>query len=73
MAIRLEVQPYCESCCDFEVDIIKPEKVTVYGADGPQDIAVYHTDTIIRCRYNKRCEAIKRYLEKRKEDRFGSV
>lgn len=53
MAIKLEVQPYCSECCDFEADVTKPERVTA---------TVGRTDTIIKCKYAKRCEAIKRYL-----------
>lgn len=61
MTIKLEVQPYCSECCDFEADVTKPERVTavVYGINEP---TVGRTDTIIRCKYAKRCEAIKRYL-----------
>lgn len=72
MAIRLEVQPYCESCCDFDPDVTKPEKETLHVYDHrniiDKDIVVRQTDTIVRCKYAKRCEAIKRYLSQQKED-----
>lgn len=65
MAIRLEIQPYCSECCDFEADVTKPERKRD-GRDGEP----YLSDTIIRCRNAKRCEAIKRYLvNKTKEDK----
>ena len=47
--IRLDIQDYCASCCDFEPDVTKPVKVV-------------QSDTIIRCTHAKRCECIKRYL-----------
>lgn len=57
MAIRLEVQPYCSECCDFEADVTKPERKR-NGSDGE----LYLSDTIVRCKNFKRCEAIRRYL-----------
>lgn len=53
--IRLDVQLYCELCREFEPDVTRPETLTT--SDG-----IYQTDTIISCRYAKRCENIKRYL-----------
>lgn len=59
--IRLDIQPYCLSCCDFEADVTKPEKVQT-------DYNTYVlTDTVVRCKYAKRCESIKRYLEQREK------
>lgn len=54
--IRIEVEEYCHNCLDFSPDITKPERVitALYGE--------HWTDTIIRCEYRKRCEAIKKYL-----------
>ena len=63
--IRLEVQPYCSECCDFDPDVIKPEKII--GSNG----FVMVGDTIVRCSYTKRCEAIKRYLSKRTNEEKG--
>ena len=57
--IRLDIQPYCEQCCDFDPDVTKPVKNTIYS-DEP---IVLQTDTIVRCKNAKRCEHIKRYLE----------
>lgn len=55
--IRLEVQYYCGDCHDFEPDVTKPEKYR------DTHLNLCQTDTIIQCKYAKRCEAIKRYLE----------
>ena len=57
--IRVEVEEYCQSCLDFEPDVTKPEKV--YGDDN----AIVLSDTVIRCKYRKRCQGITRYLEHR--------
>ena len=55
--IKLDIQPYCEQCCDFEPDVTRPRKLT-------DDIGTYIlTDTIIRCEHAKRCENIRRYLK----------
>lgn len=63
--IRLEVQPYCSECCDFDPDVIKPEKIICSNG------FVMVGDTIVRCSYAKRCEAIKRYLSKRTNEEKG--
>ena len=59
--IRLDIQKYCEACCDFEPDVTKPERHFVCMNDTKAINT--QTDTIICCKYAKRCEAIKRYLE----------
>lgn len=59
--IRLDIQGYCKACCDFEPDVTKPERQLIQTNKG--DAINIQTDTIIRCKYAKRCEAIKRYLE----------
>lgn len=70
MAIRIDVKDYCAECCDFEPDVTKPERSTLYFESmGEQKNMVLQTDTIVRCKYRNRCEAIKRYLEKQKEDK----
>lgn len=63
MAIRLEIQPYCSDCCDFEADVTKPErKQNACTGD------LYLSDTIIHCKNAKRCEAIKRYLTNKSKE-----
>lgn len=55
--IRLEVQEYCHDCSDFEPDVENPEKCYYLGSKE-----FIMTDTVVRCRYRKRCENLKRYL-----------
>ena len=55
--IRVDVEDYCQQCLDFNPDVTKPEKL--YSGDG--DITL--GDTVIQCKYRKRCAGIKRYLE----------
>ena len=55
--IRLDIKEYCDLCCDFEPDVTAPAKLHT-GED------IVMGDTIIRCTYAKRCEAIRRYLMK---------
>ena len=55
--IRIDVQEYCDCCYDFEPDVTRPNK---YFRDGYDEVTV--GDTIVRCAYAKRCEAIRRYL-----------
>lgn len=56
--IRIDVQDYCQACLDFEPDIEKPTKF--YSGSE----VIEQTDTVVRCEYRKRCEGIKRYLER---------
>ena len=58
--IRLDIQDYCASCCDFEPDVIKPVKSSF--ATILNDVIVVQSDTVVRCTHAKRCECIKRYL-----------
>lgn len=55
--IRVDVQEYCGSCCDFEPEVTSPRR---FFKDNGDEVTV--GDTIIRCTYARRCEAIKRYL-----------
>lgn len=58
--IRLDIQPYCSNCCNFEPDVTRPEKIECDFDYGKYTI----TDTIVRCKFAKRCENIKKYLER---------
>ena len=58
--IRLDIQDYCASCCDFEPDVTKPVKSSL--ATDLNDVIVVQSDTVVRCAHAKRCECIKRYL-----------
>ena len=52
--IRIDVEGYCHNCLDFESDVTKP----VRNIDDNT-----WSDTVIQCKYRKRCSGIKRYLE----------
>lgn len=67
--IRVDVQPYCSECCDFDPDITKPVKLYCDGTFIMGGSAIARTDTIIRCSHAKRCEAIKRYLEHQEDNK----
>ena len=56
MAIKVEVEDYCQECMDFSADVSGPQRVR-FG----NEIAL--SDTIIRCEYRKRCAALMRYFE----------
>lgn len=60
--IRLDISEYCSDCCDFDPDVTKPTRSTFTTALNR--ITTVQTDTIVRCKYAKRCESIKRYLER---------
>lgn len=60
--IRLEVEDYCHSCLDFSPDVTKAER---YYGDGEPLLS----DTIVKCEYRKRCNGIRRYLEKSMKDK----
>lgn len=64
--IRLDIQEYCDACCDFEPDVTKPEKHSF--ATELNKVTIVQTDTIVRCKYAKRCECIKRYLKQHMEE-----
>lgn len=52
--VRIDVEGYCHSCLDFEADVTKPVR-------NPDNNT--WSDTVIQCKYRKRCSGIKRYLE----------
>lgn len=57
--ILVNVEDYCQSCLDFTPDVTPPAKV--YSDNGEYVLG----DTIIQCKYRKRCAAITRFLENR--------
>lgn len=61
--IKLDIQGYCQSCRDFEPDVTRPEKLIIKDYDD--NSLTIQTDTIIQCRYAKRCENIRRYLNQK--------
>ncbi len=67
--INLEVQPYCENCTDFDARIEK-YKVDL-AADGWEGNE-HGSETVISCKYRKRCEGIYRYLRKQLNKEEGT-
>ena len=62
--IRVDVEDYCHACLDFTPDVIKPERYSASTAPPDStEVFVYYTDTVVQCKYRKRCAGIKRYLE----------
>lgn len=57
--IRLEVQPYCQECLDFEADVDKAELIS----DG--SVRRLQSDTIVRYERRRRCESIRKFLEQK--------
>ena len=57
--IRLEIEEYCQNCLDFLPDVKRPARVEDFSGED-----VVLGDTYVRCSNRKRCEAIKRYLER---------
>ena len=63
--IKLDIQEYCGQCMDFSPDVARPIKMHT------TDNEIIQTDTVIRCEYRGRCEAIRRYLEKHQDKSNG--
>ena len=55
--IRVNVEEYWNQCLDFNPDVIPPIRSVDEKGEHTQ------TDTIIQCKYRKRCSNIKRFLE----------
>lgn len=60
--ITLDVKDYCASCMDFSPDVERP--LIIHSSDLGE---VVLSNTVVRCEYRERCEAMKRYLEKRND------
>lgn len=58
MAIKLEIQPYCENCLVFAPDVEHPQKLCDH------DYVICLTDTVVRCSRRNTCAGLMRYLEK---------
>ena len=61
--IKLDVKPYCNDCPDFTPDVEAPVH---YYADFD---VVAASDTIVRCKYRKRCESMVRFLQNQIEEK----
>lgn len=64
--IKLDVEPYCCDCCEFDPDVTK-----AFNRFDAIDGKVVRTDTIVSCSHAKRCETIKRYLERQSNSAKG--
>ena len=64
--IRLEVEPYCQECQDFEADVERPECNLFFGTDpdGKKIELLTCSDTVIRCKYRNRCRRLSEYLKR---------
>ena len=51
--IRLEVEPYCQECQDFEADVERPECNLFFGTDPDG-------------KYRNRCRRLSEYLKRQK-------
>jgi hypothetical protein len=60
--IRINVEEYCHQCLDFTPDVIEPTKTYV----GNEEIIL--SDTIVQCKYRKRCSNMFRFLEHQAKD-----
>lgn len=58
MSIRLEIEPYCDNCDEFQPEV---NKNAAYN-DLTDDLM--YCDTIITCKHANMCRSIKRYLDK---------
>ena len=64
--IELNVKEYCQECPDFDA------KVSVRYDEKPNDsrcTIIKIICTTVTCKHAKRCEGIKRYLERMEKDR----
>ena len=62
--IKLVVAPYCHDCQDFD-PTVKSETLRIEDISDPDFPGIRCViNTEVRCKYYKRCENIKRYLEK---------
>lgn len=68
--IELSVKDYCQECPDFDT------KVTIKDEDGDAIVDEFGVvsrkkviHTTVTCKHAKRCEGIKRYLERMEKER----
>ena len=61
--IKLDIQPYCEDCVNFEADV----ETNIYYVYFDEKQIV----SSVRCKNRKICENIKRYLERRTGNDVG--
>lgn len=54
--IKVDVEDYCQTCMDFTSEVTKPE--TFHYNHGE----IVRGDTVIQCKYRKRCAGLVRHL-----------
>lgn len=66
MSINLKVEEYCHNCPDFEPSAMKQTEILrACNLNDPYDFeAVRINNTLVECKYKKRCAAQMRYLQK---------
>lgn len=63
--IELSVKDYCQECPDFDAKVtVKYDEIE--NVKGKKSKIIY---TTVTCKHAKRCEGIKRYLERMEKDR----
>ena len=61
MSITLKVEDYCQNCPEFEPEkLVNCLKIENFPFDKDKDIF----ETIIRCRYSKRCKNMERHIKR---------
>ena len=69
MSIKLDVDPWCQNCPDFEANVErKKESYYCHYENDRKTVSQYLADTTITCVNRDRCYAIKHYFEKEKEN-----
>ena len=63
--ITLKVEEYCHNCPDFSAKVAVKEKEKVCEAEN---LKIRVCETTVTCSHAKRCEGIKRYLDKINKD-----
>ena len=66
--IRVDVKEYCHQCLDFHPDVIPP--VNNWSARDDDERTTVG-DTVIKCKYRKRCSGMMRYLEKQAKSKVS--
>lgn len=61
--IILSIQPYCETCGDFEADVERPTKLKFVSFEP-----LIAGNTVIRCKHRELCDRIRRYHNDNKEE-----
>ena len=58
--IRLNVDEWCQNCPEFDAE--------TFMACLYSDNNVMHTDAVVKCKHQKRCQSITQFLASREKD-----